>query len=110
MNIQVQGIHLSVTEAIRTYVEEKVSKLKKFIRASDSAIISEVEVGKVTAHHHKGKIFFCEVHLVAPGPQFRAKAIEEDLYIAIDKAVKELYRQLTDFKEKRIAQERKKNA
>lgn len=106
MNIHISGIHMDLTDAIKNHVENKLGALEKFFGGVEG-VDASVEVGKTTEHHQKGKIFFCEVHLVIPGREtVRAREVEEDLYVAIDRVRHDLQRQLVDLKEKRIARER----
>src|SRR3989344_1408444 len=104
MNITIQAMGLELTEAIKQYAEEKMGTLEKFVHTKNpSAVTVDVEVGKETAHHNKGPIFFCEVHMMIPdvGP-VRSREVHEDLYAAIDTVRRELQRQLVDLKEKMI--------
>ncbi|MEK7532715.1 MAG: ribosome-associated translation inhibitor RaiA [Patescibacteria group bacterium] len=107
MNIRIQSIGIELTAAIRARAEEKVRMLEKFMHAG-GAVEADVEVGRTTAHHHKGQVFFCEIHLRIPGEgNIRSREEHEDLYAAIDEVQDELQRQLVDLKEKRIAQRRR---
>lgn len=105
MNIHIQTIGIELTAAIRAQVEKKMQALAKYLHTD--VVDIDVEVGKTTAHHHKGQIFFCEAHIRAPGVAIiRTREEDEDLYAAIDEVHDELQRQLVDLKEKRIAQRR----
>lgn len=106
MNIHISGIHMDLTDAIKSHVEKKLGALEKFFGGVEG-VDASVEVGKTTEHHQKGKIFFCEVHLVIPGQEpIRAREVEEDLYVAIDRVRHDLQRQLVDAKEKRLMRQR----
>ncbi len=96
MNIHGTGIEL--TDAIREYVESKVEALAKFM---DGVTKVEVDVGMRTHHHHKGKVFYAEMNVHAPGGLVRVEKDAVDLYKAIDKVKDHLKVELESLKEKR---------
>ena len=91
-----------MTEAIQTYIEEKFMSLAKYMEALEPVDKCDIEIGKLTEHHHKGKIFFAEITMQIPGDLIRIEVTEENLYAAIDKAKDELKVKLIKIKELRI--------
>ena len=93
MQINLSGHHLDITDAIRNHVHDKFARLE---RHSDQIInihvILELEKNRQKAE--------AKVHL--GGAELFADAEEEDLYIAIDKLVDKLDRQLLKKKEKTV--------
>ena|SRR3990167_383824 len=96
----IQAKNIELTEAIRSYAEEKVMSLEKLTQGFEPAAKLMVEVGKTTNHHAKGEVFRAEMNLEIPGKMLRAEEVREDLYEAIDTAKDELRRQLIDYKER----------
>jgi len=82
MQILLNGKNIELTEAIKNYVEKKISSLDKFHPKIIRAI---VEVGVENHHHLKGKIFVAECKLEIPGDDIFASKKEKTLYKAIDK-------------------------
>ena len=78
--ISAKGIEL--TEAIKEYVEKKISALDKFY---DQIIRAHVMVGMESHHHLKGKVFVAECKLEVPGNDLFASKNELTLYKAVDK-------------------------
>ena len=93
MQINLSGHHLDITDAIRHHVHEKFARLE---RHSDQIINIHV-ILELEKHRQKAE---AKVHLV--GAELFADAQEEDLYIAIDKLVDKLDRQLLKQKEKTV--------
>ena len=91
MNIQITGRHVEVTEAIKTYVEEKVGKTEHFFDhiVSTKVILSVENETKVV-----------EAIVSVPGVEIVAKAHDRDLYTAIDLMEDKLARQLRKHKNK----------
>jgi ribosomal subunit interface protein len=93
MQINLSGHHLYITDAIRNHVTDKFARLE---RHSDHIInvhvILELEKNRQKAE--------AKVHL--GGVELFADAEEEDLYVAIDKLVDKLDRQLLKQKEKTL--------
>lgn len=94
--------NIELTDAIQSYIEDKFSMLGKFMQALEPVDKCDIEIGKHTDHHQKGKLFYAEVTMQIPGDVIRIEVTEEDLYAAIDKAKDELKEKLIQIKERRI--------
>ena len=94
MNLNLTGVHLDITPAIRAYVGSKLERLTRhFDHVIDVNVILSVDKlrQKVEANVHvRGK----EIH---------AEAIEPDMYVAIDALADKLDRQVLKYKEKMSA-------
>lgn len=93
MRIDVIGRHITITEAIRSYAEQKLDKLPKYWDGVQQMVA-------VCEQDRHGK-FKVEVRVdVVKHQDFIAHADGDDLYACIDVAVDKALRQLKDFKEK----------
>jgi putative sigma-54 modulation protein len=93
MRIDVIGKHMAVTEAIKTFAEQKAGKLPRY-----NDLIQQITVRLEQLAHNKG--FTAEVVAdVEHHDDFVATGQHEDLYAAIDGAMDKVARQLHDFKE-----------
>lgn len=97
MNININATGVKLTRAMRNYVEEKFVDLDKFF---DNIQKVDVDVGKRSEHHNKGKIFYAEANVHVPGKDIRVVKESEDLYKAIDKVRDHLKSELKEYKEK----------
>lgn len=91
MQVIIRSIGIDLTDAIKDYVEKKISSLDKFY---DKILKAEVKVGKLSDHHQKGEIFICECKLDIPGNDAFVSKTEKDLYKAIDKVKDHLEEEL----------------
>ncbi|OQY19983.1 MAG: ribosomal subunit interface protein [Desulfobacteraceae bacterium 4572_35.1] len=93
MNISVTFRHMDSSDPVRTYAEEKVARVKKYIEEPiDAQIVLSVEK-KI---RHKSV-----VTIVAKGVTIKASAeVIDDMYASIDDVVDKLERQLKRYKEK----------
>ena len=108
MNISIYAKNIELTGAIRSYVEDKISSLTKFIRPSSIGVSeAKVEIGKPSERHKTGPVFYAEVNLKVGGEILRATAKQADLYAAVDEIREELENQIKKNKEKRIDARRK---
>lgn len=98
MTINIRGVHLELTDAIRQYVEEKMASIEKF----GEITLVDAEVGKTTEHHQKGDIFFCRANVQMPGDMVTVERESEDLYKAIDKVRDHLRETLAQRKDRKI--------
>ena len=92
MNLNLTGVHLDITPAIRAYV---VGKLDRVTRHFDHVIDVNV-VLSVDKLRHRAE---ANVHL--RGHQILAEAIEPDMYASSDALSDKLDRQVLKHKEKR---------
>jgi putative sigma-54 modulation protein len=108
MQIDILSSGLLLTDAIKSYVGEKIGRLEHFLkRVPQDSILVRVEVSKTTQHHEKGKVFRAEARITLPGKDLYAHTVEEDLYAAIDIMCDELKRQILDFKDRRLTARRR---
>ena len=91
MNLNVSGHHLEVTPALRSYVQEKIGRVKRhFDHVIDAHVI-------LTADKVKQK---AEVTLHVPGKDLHCESEDGDLYSAIDVLADKLDRQILKYKDK----------
>tara|TARA_Y100001935_G_C17206634_1_gene457908 strand:+ start:512 stop:880 length:369 start_codon:yes stop_codon:yes gene_type:complete len=108
MKINIKATNMDLTDAIREYVEKKLSQVdEKLISKDNTSAMCDVEVGKTTNHHKKGDIFRAEFNLHVDGIYIRAESKQQNLYAAIDTAKDELFRSLRSKKNKGKDKKRK---
>ncbi len=91
MQLTISGHHIDVTEALREYVTNKISRLEKHHdRITNTHVILTVEKLQQKA----------EATLHISGADLYADSESEDLYAAIDSLTDKLDRQLIKHKEK----------
>jgi ribosome hibernation promoting factor len=91
MNLTISGHHVEVTPALRTYVEDKISRITRhFDSVIDVTVIMSVEKlrQKVEANVH------------VRGRDIHVESIDGDMYAAIDELADKLDRQILKHKEK----------
>ncbi|MCR4274492.1 MAG: ribosome-associated translation inhibitor RaiA [Candidatus Campbellbacteria bacterium] len=106
LNISLKATGMELTSAIRSYAQEKVVSVGKFIDPSKEAY-AEVEMGMTTRHHSGGSIFRCEINLRVEGELIRVVSDKEDLYAAIDVAKDELLDEVRKRKNKKTRDSRR---
>ncbi len=99
LTISFKGAHMDITPAIRSYAEEKIRMLEKFLDP-DKQVFVEIELGKTTEHHQRGDVFRAEITMKTPYHSYRAESEKEDLYAAIDVAKDDLATELKRDKKK----------
>ena len=88
MNINIKATQIELSPALQNYVDKRLKKLGKFLDENESPASVQVEIGKETDHHKQGEVFRAEINIDWQGKRFRAEAVKDDLYAAID-AVKD---------------------
>ena len=117
MKITIKTTNLKLTPALRSYVEEKIGGLEKFIqkiglkdrlfKKGKPSYEAWVEIGRTTRHHHKGRIFRAECQIRFPGKSIRVESLKEDLHLAVDEVKDELQRELKRYVGKRTSRYRR---
>lgn len=91
MQISVSGHHIEVTESLKAFVESKFEKLERhFDHVTDVHVVLTVEKLNQKA----------EATVQVSGAKLFAEDTQEDMYVAIDKLVDKLDRQIIKHKEK----------
>jgi putative sigma-54 modulation protein len=92
MNIDLTGHHVSITEALRSYVADKMSRLERhFDHVTSTHVVLNVEKERHIA----------EATILVPGKKdVHANCVHADMYAAIDMLVDKLDRQILRHKEK----------
>ncbi len=102
MNLIITGRHMSVTDAMKAYATEKLTRLERY-----NDMIHEVEVVlNIEGDRHVAEMI---CHAKAGGNRVFGKAEHSDMYAAIDLLVEKMERQLKTHKEK-VKTERKHSA
>lgn len=91
MNVIVNGRHLEVTPALRSYAEEKMRKFERYLSNITEATVTLA----VEKYRHR-----TEVLLKANGMMIQAEGITGDIYSSIDEVVEKLEKQVKKYKEK----------
>ena len=100
MQITISGHHIEVTPALRSYTEEKVAKVRKYLNTTINAHVT-LKVEKLT--------HIAEVTIHANGVDLHGEEKTDNLYAAIDKVMDKIDRQAKKAKGK-IQGKRKEGA
>lgn len=91
MHIQITAKNIELTDAIRSYVEKKVKRVKKYFdQVIDVHVVLEVQKN----------VHIAEILVNAKGVFLKGLEKSEDLYASIDLALDKIDRQLVKYKEK----------
>jgi len=99
MNLQVKGRNIAVTDALRSYVDEKLVKLGKNL---NSASTMEVELF-VEKNPSIADNQVAEATIFTKGPVLRAKGASTDMYASIDLVSDKLGRQVKKYRSKLVS-------
>lgn len=102
MKFNIRGQKLEVTDAIRSYIEEKIGRLEKYFE--NPADITANVLIKV-----RGKDQVVEVTIPAPKLILRGEEANKDLYASIDLVSDKLERQIRKNKTRMSSKNNKKN-
>lgn len=75
---------LDLTDAIRDYVYKRAESLASVIDMSDDKVTIDVELSRIMADQASGEVYKVDFHVLAPGEDFFASEVADDLYAAID--------------------------
>lgn len=92
MNIIVNGRHLEITPALKSYAEDKVKKFERYLSDISEAVVT-LSIEK--KYRHKA-----EVLLKANGVLIQAEGVTGEIYSSIDEVSDKLERRVKKYKEK----------
>lgn len=95
MEIRIQDVHFDATEALKSFIQKKVSKLEQYY---DGIIAAEVTLKVVKPETAANKE--AQIRLVVAGQDLFASKTSDTFEEAVDANVEALQRQLMKFKEK----------
>ena len=87
MEVTIHGDKIKITESMRNYLEEKLDRLNKYLENSDN--IRTNVVVKVRGHEQT-----VEITIPLKSYILRSEETKEDFYVAVDKAIDKLERQI----------------
>ncbi|MEE2836660.1 MAG: ribosome-associated translation inhibitor RaiA [Myxococcota bacterium] len=91
MDVAVTFRHMEPTDALKQYVDEKVSKIARhLVKESGAEVVLSVE-----RHHHHA-----DIRLKSGGVAMRGHETSTDMYNSIDRAVSKIERQLSRYQGK----------
>lgn len=106
MRITIRQKNLEITPALATYVESKVVKpvrrLLKWVSEKELPIL-DLELGRSTRHHQKGKVYQARASLALDGKLLRAEVDDVDIRTALDLLQEELEREILSYKNRLTA-------
>src|SRR3954468_15357416 len=105
MQFQVKGRNLEVSEAIRSYAEQKLAKLERQLENPRVELELAVERNPSIAANH-----VAEATIWTKGPVLRAKEASTDMRASIDLLTDKLERQVNRYREKRRLAPRREGA
>ena len=87
MELKIRGDKIKITQSMKDYIEDKLSKLDKYLEKSND--VSANVIVKVRGHEQK-------VEITIPLKSFilRSEETQEDFYAAVDKTIDKLERQI----------------
>ncbi len=105
MRVNVKTTNFDITPSVEALAEGKlISPVNKLIAKIDrnTDIVFDIELGRTTKHHRKGKIWRAEVQISLPGLKnmLRAEALAESLEEAVNLAKNEITQEIKKYKEK----------
>src|SRR5216110_3083053 len=90
MNLILNTHNITLTKALETHVQSRISQLEHLDRfAIDARVILEHDTSKATDRQFK-----CSMRVSMPGPDLYAEDSETDLYAAIDLVAKKIEQQI----------------
>lgn len=100
MKIELTGRNFEVDSKIRSYTEEKLGSLDKFVPRGEVGVAHAAVVLEEDVSGREDNRFVCDVVLVVPGAKLVAREGTVNMYAAIDIVEAKLQAQLVKHKEK----------
>lgn len=106
MRVTIRQKNLKITPALMRYLEQKILKpVRRLLKenAARELPILDLEFGRTTRHHKKGKVYHAQANLTLGGKMIRAEADDEDMRTACDLLEEELEQEIRTYKGKYLS-------
>ena len=113
MTLHIKATSIELTPSLKTYVEEKIGSLDRFLKRweREGDVGVWVEVGRTTRHHLKGDVFRAEVTILMPHKKIlRADAADADVRVAVNRVRDLISSEIERYKEKQGVDRRVRRA
>lgn len=100
MKIRLKGTKIELTDAIKTYFQERMDALEKYL-VGVQVLNCDCEIEKVGGEQKSGKIYRAEVNLEVPGALLRVEKEASDVYKAIEKVKDHLVLVIKKYRDKK---------
>lgn len=103
MRVSIRQKNLEITPALNSYIETKILKpIRRLLKSHQNSELSllELEVGRSSLHHQKGKVYYVSAALSFDGKTIQAKSEAEDIRRACDLLEEELKKEMVNYQSK----------
>lgn len=107
MQLHFKGSNYEITPEISAHATKKLTSLKKHLGKKRERAYAYIDLGKETDAHQNGRIWYADINLEWEGQKFYARAVEETLENAVDRAVNELKREIHTARKRKLSLTRK---
>ncbi len=104
--IRIQGKSLRITQALRSHIQQKLSKLPRYLDQIQDAQV----VLSVSRDRSQGRGQIAEMTVWCDGLVLRSQESSDDMYTSIDRAAEKLERQIEKFRSRMIEKRRRDEA
>jgi len=106
--IEIIPKNIELTKELKEYIKKRMSYFEKFFGSDEDSFSYDFRIGRESAAHKNGNIFFAEISIETPGKLYGARADNQvSPEAAVDKLKDELKRKITSSKEKKVAVKRR---
>lgn len=110
MQLHFKGSNYEITPEISAHATKKLTSIKKHLGRGKDRAFAYVDLGKESVAHQNGRIWYADINLEWEGQKFYARAVEETLENAIDRAANELKSEIHSSRKRKQSLARKGGA
>lgn len=103
VRVTISKKNLTITPALANYVDAKIVRPVQKLLSKDSVgdlPILDLQIGRSSGHHRKGKVYFVRATLRLNGKLMRAEVAHEDVRAACDVMEEELRQDIVSWRDK----------
>jgi len=103
MRVKIKATNIQISPEVEDYAYQKLTSLERFLpeaKNEPDLVIAEIELGRPSAHHKKGEVFYCELNLSIGKKLLRSSNFGVSIIEAIDKVQEDIERKVRKEKEK----------
>jgi len=111
MKINIKTIQVDLTPSLKTFIEEKLQPLEKFLMRFEveSEVLAQLDLARTTQHHKHGEVFKASMNLRLGKKALHAEEEAEDARVAIERVRNTMRSEIEKFRGETLKPKRGKD-
>ena len=98
MQTEITGHNVEISETLREHFEKQTRRINQRVLPPPESLHAVLRVEKTSS--------YCDINMLWDGKPYSAQGVDDDMYVAIDRAIDKISRQIGNNKGRKLARRR----